>query len=110
MRYSLVKPGAGTSGNPYIIIENDLGNFSVISPDSKLATSIQMEIVQRGVQTIEAATSGMSYYDITTNYLTESNKEMIRGLVEKWNAKMPEALAPNIEESGQDGQLPATND
>lgn len=110
MRYSLVKPGAGTSGTPYLIIENDLGDFSVISPDPKLAASIQMEIVQRGVQTIEAATSGMSYYDITTNYLTDSNIEIIRGLADKWNAKMPQALAPNTEELGQDGQLPATND
>lgn len=110
MRYALVTPSTDVSGTPYVIIENSPGNFSVISSDSKLANRIQMEIIQREVQTIEAATSGMSYYDITTNYLNDSNKEMIRRLVEKWKAKMPEALEPNTRESGQDGQLPATND
>ena len=93
MRYALVTPSTDVSGTPYVLLEGDYGIIGVLSPDSKFATSLTEELMMSNRDTIEKATSGMSYHSVSTNILDDNNIALLRQLAKKWKITLPAQIA-----------------
>lgn len=93
MRYALVTPSTDVSGNPYVLLEGDYGIFAVVSPDTKFASKLTGELMMLKRDTIEKATTGMSYHSISTNVLDEKNIVLLRQLAKKWKTTLPAQIA-----------------
>jgi hypothetical protein len=93
MRYALVTPSTDVSGVPYVLLEGDYGIFGVVSPDQKFASKLTEELMMSKRDTIEKATSGMSYHSVSTNILDDKNIALLRQLAKKWKISLPVEIA-----------------
>lgn len=93
MRYALVTPSTDVSGNPYVLLEGDYGIFGVLSQDQKFASKLESELMISKRDTIEKATSGMSYHSVSTNILDDNNIALLRQLAKKWKISLPAQIA-----------------
>lgn len=93
MRYALVTPSTDVSGIPYVLLEGDYGIFGVVAPDQKFASGLANELFLSKRDTIEKATSGMSYHSVSTNVLDEKNITLLRQLAKKWKTTLPAEIA-----------------
>jgi hypothetical protein len=93
MRYALVTPSTDVSGVPYVLLEGDYGIFGVVSPDQKFASKLTEELMMSKRDTIEKATSGMSYHSVSTNVLDDNNIALLRQLAKKWKISLPAQIA-----------------
>lgn len=92
MRYALVTPMEEVSGIPYVLLEGDQGIFAVIAPDTKFASNLNNQLLMSKRDTIEKATTGMSYHSISTNILDDNNIVLLRQLARKWKTTLPAPL------------------
>lgn len=93
MRYALVTPMEEVSGIPYVLLEGDQGIFAVLAPDTKFASKLNNQLLMSKKNTIEKATTGMSYHSISTNVLDDNNIVLLRQLARKWKTTLPASLA-----------------
>jgi hypothetical protein len=93
MRYALVVPSTDVSGIPYVLLEGDTGIFGVIAPDPRFASQLNQELLLSKRDTIEKATTGMSYHSISTNVLDDNNILLLRQLAKKWKTTLPAQIA-----------------
>jgi len=93
MRYAIVQPGTDVAGIPYVLLEGDYGIFAVVAPNPKFASKLTEELMMSQRDTIEKATSGMSYHSISTNVLDENSISLLRQLAKKWKTTLPAQFA-----------------
>jgi hypothetical protein len=93
MRYALVTPSTDVSGIPYVLLEGDYGIFGIMAPDSRFAAHLNNELLVSKRDTIEKATTGMSYHSVSTNVLDEKNITLLRQLAKKWKTTLPAEIA-----------------
>lgn len=93
MRYAIVTPSTDVSGIPYVLLEGDYGIFGVIAPDLRFASHLHNELLMSKRDTIEKATTGMSYHSVSTNVLDENNILLLRQLAKKWKTTLPAEIA-----------------